>query len=675
MTRKRKARGRKPRSLAQQCRSGTQSIDKGWSRYALTAELLSDIHPGSGSGGTGIDALFSRDRYDRPVIWASHVEGVFRDAARRLRGEAVAGDFFGRPGGQQQRTVFTSLYACENSGSHIWRSSAREGFDNRAPKDDTLRVIEYVPKGTKFVSEIQLPVSELPLLQRLVQEVDALGSGRANNAGSVRLTLEKIAMTHSKREPAKTRLTLILKSRDPLCITATASPDNIIPSLSYVPGRTLLGALAAWLIAEGDRESAARFTAGHVSVSDALPLPATPPARIDSVEVLPAPLSLQSQKPEGFAGEGPWWAQPSTVTQRRDALSTTEKLRRPEDDLFVIRTAPDEPWTSYCPKRRVRLRNGRPDPQQADTSLFAVEQIVEETYFLAELQGTPEDMAKLADKLEPILEGRRWLRVGRSGGPIEVAQFAWNVTESDVIKDKKMTLLTLTSDLLLRDDHLRWQATLDEKGLCMLFHTDNLRLVKNDNGYERVLQDSVKVHGFNGTSRLWRMPATAIRRGSVFAITGDLSVVAERLANRQWLGERTHEGFGRFRLDGELPGVTGMTVPAGVELMPDDAEGEAAAATTWNWFNQRCALAVLHGGAERKPSLSQWIDLVVDLGHSPSHAIIERLNPTTSGAKPWRHTDAEAILKELNALAEAQRIVHARYFVRWLRAAMRREVR
>ena len=134
---------------------GTATAGTGWVRRTLTAEFLSDAHLGSGSGGGGIDALVARDRHDRPVIWASHLEGVLRDAARRLRGDEEASAFFGRAGGQQQRAVFTSLYAQDSPESHIWRSTARVAFDNRAPKDDTLRVIEYVPKGTKLVGEVE----------------------------------------------------------------------------------------------------------------------------------------------------------------------------------------------------------------------------------------------------------------------------------------------------------------------------------------------------------------------------------------------------------------------------------------------------------------------------------------------------------------------------------------
>lgn len=128
-----------------------------WVRQTLTAEFLSDAHLGSGSGGGGIDALIARDRHDRPVIWASHIEGVLRDAARRLRGDEAAKKFFGHAGGEQQRAVFTSLYVKESPDSHIWCSTARQAFDNRAPKDDTLRVIEYVPKARDSSVRLSCP--------------------------------------------------------------------------------------------------------------------------------------------------------------------------------------------------------------------------------------------------------------------------------------------------------------------------------------------------------------------------------------------------------------------------------------------------------------------------------------------------------------------------------------
>jgi hypothetical protein len=637
-----------------------------WVRQTLTAELLSDAHLGAGSGGGGIDALVACDRHGCPVIWASHVEGVLRDAARRLRDDQEAGEFFGRAGGEQQRAVFTSLYAQSNPERHIWRSTAREAFDNRVPKDDTLRVIEYVPKGTKLVGEVELPKSQLDTLKRLVQEVDALGSGRASGAGRVKLSLSEVASTSRKIGAATGRLVLLLKNRDPLCITATATPDNLIPTLAFVPGRTLLGAVAAWLIAEGDREAAALLTSGKVSVSDALPLPHAP-AKLDGVEVLPAPLSLQSEKPKGATGDLPWWAQEASPTKRLDAWNTKEKLKRPEDNLFVYRENASSAWTTFRPARRVRLRNGRPDPTQTDASLFAIEQIVEETHFLAELYGSADDLKKLAEKLGPVLGGQRWLRVGRAGAPVEVAQLAWaGDARAPKVADK--ALLTLTSDLLVRDEHLRWRTALDDTALQ--------KLLGDDVKLGRSLQDSVMVHGFNGTSRLWRMPAAAIRRGSVFEISGaGVAKLAERAAKNEWLGERAHEGFGRFRLDTTLPGVTVVTVTNNAPTPAGDHEEEAIAVKTREWFNARKSLAKRGGGNERKPSLSQWLDLVGELEASSPNALTSRLNPTTAGGKTWKHQDARAILNKLNAIQAPQRKLYARFFVRWLRAEMRKKAK
>lgn len=633
-----------------------------WIRQALTAEFLSDAHLGSGSGGSGVDSLVARDRHGRPVIWSSHIEGVLRDAARRLRGDQEAGRFFGRGGGEQQRAIFTSLYATNSLESRIWRSTARESFDNRAPKDDTLRVIEYVPKGTTLVGEVALPAGQLDALKRLVFEVDALGGGRSGGAGRVRLSLSDAAVASRSVGTPTGRLVLLLRNRDPLCITATAVPGNLIPSLAFVPGRTLLGALAAWLIADGHRETASLLTSGRISVSDALPLPHAP-ASLDGVEVLPAPLSLKSEKPTGATGDLPWWAQSVAPTRRVDGLGTEARLKRPEDDLFVYRENARSDWTSYRPARRVRLRSGRPDPKQADGLLFATEQLVEETNLLAEVHGSVDDLRTLSEKLGAVLKGQRWLRVGRGGAPVEVAQLAWTAASAGTTTGTKV-LLTLTSDLLTRDDHLRWRTALDEIAVRDLLDAD-VQL-------GRSIQESVMIHGFNGTSGLWRMPAAAVRRGSVFELSGDgVAALAERFAKCLWLGERTHEGFGRFRIDMSLPGVTSEPRESNAVDPGADVSDETAAARTRTWFDEHRSLAKLGSGNDRKPSLSQWFDLVGELEAGSSSALTSRLSPTTAGGRSWKHRDAESVLRKLQAIQQQQRALHARLFVRWLRAEMR----
>lgn len=645
------------------------AVHDGWSRMKLTAELLEDAHPGSGSGGAGIDALVARDRRGRPVIWASHVEGILRDAARRLRGEGVAGDFFGRAGGQQQKAVFTSLYTESDQPGRIWRSSARAAFDNRAPQDETLRVVEHVPRGTRFEGQVELPTSDLPLLYRLLQEVDALGRGRATGAGRVTLSLDETRNSWHAVGSATGRLALLLRNLDPLCITATATPDNLIPSLAFVPGRALLGALAGWLIAEGRRDAATLLVNGSVSVSDALPIPHAL-QQLPMAEVLPAPLSLQSEKPTDAAGPVPWWAQAPAVVRRLDSNDDPGKeirLKRPEHDLFVYRGRPTEPWAAFRPQLRVRLRNGRPDPNQDDPFLFAIEQIAEGTLFLCEIRGSLEDMRRLAADLQPVLEGSRWLRVGRAGAPVEVSRLAWSGAPSPGVSSSR-AILTLTSDLLIRDEYLRWHTSLDDAILHQLPGWPAAVCVAP------VVQDAVAVHGFNGTSRLWRMPASGVRRGSTFKVEGEgVLELARMIADGSWLGERTHEGFGRFRLDDTLPGVTiGTPASATAAIVAPDEREDVIAATTHKWFNEHRTLANAGDSSDRQPSLSQWLDLVAALEREEPAALTSRQNPTTVSGKNWSHPDARSILDKIAAVqGTADRTAHARLFVRWLRSEMR----
>jgi hypothetical protein len=645
----------------------------GWLQMKLSAELLDDAHLGSGSGGGGVDALVARDRRERPVIWASHLEGVLRDAARRICGEKIASDFFGRAGGWQQRAVFTSLYTGSAPQTRIWRSAARNAFDNRAPRDDALRAIEHVRRGTCFEGRVQIAASDLPLLRRLVQEVDALGSGRAAGAGRVRLALAEATSACLAAGSASGRLLLLLRNLDPLCITATATPDNLIPGMAFIPGRALLGALANWRIADGDRDAANILVNGRLSVSDALPVPRAP-TRLSAAEVLPAPLSLQSKKPLGAVGAVPWWVGAPAPVKRLDSRNLEEQelqLKRPEDDLFVYRDGPGEPWIAFRPQMRVRLRNGRPDPNQPDPSLFAVEQIAEDTLFLCEIRGELSDMDRVATGLSTVLKGRHWLRIGRAGAPVEVAGLEWTAAASPTMPSSR-AVVTLTSDLLIRDEELRWCTNLDADRL------GRLPGWPADIRVSSFVQDVVAVHGFNGTSRLWRIPSYGIRRGTVFDVEGDgVPELARRVAEGRWLGERTHQGFGRFRLDDTLPGTDVGATGAATSVTPHvDEPEEAIARMTRQWLEQHRSLAKVGGSAERRPSLSQWMDLVSELERGDGNALASRRNPTTAGGKSWNDPAAKKIVEHLAAIQDSQaRAAYARHFIRWLRAEMRRDAK
>jgi hypothetical protein len=241
-----------------------------------------------------------------------------------------------------------------------------------------------------------------------------------------------------------------------------------------------------------------------------------------------------------------------------------------------------------------------------------------------------------------------------------VAQLAWS-GDAPATRVESKALLTLASDLLVRD-FLRWHTVLDDAALK--------ELLGDDVQLGRSVQDSVMVYGFKGASRLWRMPAGAVRRESVFDVSGgSVAKLAERAAKDDWLAERTQGGVGRFRIDASLPGVTSETSASSAKAPPADDPEETIAAKTQEWFNAYEPLARPDGGNHRKPpSLSQWLAIVGEMEANGPNALTSRLNPTAASGQSWKHNGAKAILDELNNVQLPQRRLYARLFLRWLRA-------
>jgi hypothetical protein len=626
-------------------------------RYIITATLEEDAHLGIGSGGNGVDSLVARDRFERPVIWSSHFKGVLRDAAHRSVGTDFAERFFGRGGGQRRQITIGSLYTQTDVQTRVWRSAARKAFDNRAPMDETLRAIEFIPANTSFSGLVETDRPDE--LRTLLNEANALGRGRAAGAGRVRYDLQPAHLPQRKfsstNTSGSTRLRLLLRNEDPLCISATATPTNLIPSLPFVPGRVLKGSIAAWLANDGQTDAAQLVISEKIRVGDALPLPERP-EHLREVEVLPAPLTLRRAKPEGSPGPIPWWAGPHLGPRRVDGtLETDEALKRPEPDLFVCRFSPGERWRAYRPDLRIRLRGGRP---RRALELFATEQIAEKTWFAADIEAEADQLERLSSALAPVLSGSRWLLVGRGGAPVEVADTA-SGSEPAGSGGK---YLILTSDMLVRDERLRWVTELTSSTPVPGWPVDVTLKSK--------AQETSSVFGFNGTSGLWRQPAAAIRRGSVFLVAGPgIQALADAAAAGRWLGERTHEGFGRFRLDSELPGVTqGETSEPPLPSKPDLPD-DVVAARTGDWLQRHPQLAERERSNPPRPSLSQWRDLVADLERNGQSALDSRLASQTEGAMTWRHKQATGILNELRAISSPrERVEHAAFFVRWLAA-------
>ena len=522
-------------------------------RLRITISLQEDAHLGSGASGAGLNALIARDREGKPVIWASHLEGLLREQA--MLSDPAGKDaylLFGKPGGARQLVTFTSLYCRHLPGDlRVWRSAARQSFDNRAPADNTLRAVQMVPKGTTFLGEAEFPEEHEETLRRYLFQLTSIGQGRATGAGKISVEVGDLSppATPFALEQGATRLRLVLLAPDPVCVAATAIPGNLIPTASYLPGRTVLGAIANWLITRGHQDVASLLVTGEILVSDALPLPDGLSSAVPSeLEVLPAPLAIKTVKPGRSDRVAPWWAYPEAPSPLCVASDHREpgdneprledtKLKRLSGDTYFVRTR-EGAWRSYRPVIRARLRSGRPDPEQRHPSLFAIQHIAENTRFLLELQGPASALSTLCESLRPVLEARAWLRVGRAGAPVEVRATAPYAPAPLEVPDNQ-ALLTLTSDLLVRDETLRWFTELNDEDFRHVANwpTDSIKV-------ERFSQEGTTVRGFNGTARLWRLPIGGVRRGSVFRVSGPgVAALARAAQEGRWLGERCHEGF------------------------------------------------------------------------------------------------------------------------------------
>lgn len=556
-------------------------------QFQVKVSLLEDLHSGTGHSAGDLDGVQLKDRAGNPMIFRGHLKGLLREAGDVLVALGLAQpddvtDVFGAPNALGRGTLtITSLYVGEAGSSRVeWTSTGRKE-DDRGPQEDTLRTVEHVGAGTVFNALFELITGpkyarQKELVERCFQHVVALGSGR--NLGDGRI-MTAVTQTPSKPpEPfavsfggnlrsnspvsaATLRLRLVLRNLDPVCFPITGEPGNLIFSAGFMGGAAHRGGWIGALTELGHDSSWILEDQGPAFL-DALPMP--PDAlgeRTDlaAIVALPIPLDHVTRKPPAQDIDGwPWWGEPSPIKPSDD-----RKPKRPGDTEFLYRPSRQSPWIRYAPELRVHLRNNTGDVKRRkldQQSLYSVEEIVERTDFLTEITFADLTSAqKFIAAAKPILEGRKWLKLGRGGAPATVVGHVWLAQDkaAELPAGQDKIVMVLTSDLILRGPRLGYLsslttgdilrlAELDPKTLAGL---DPLMLVSNETKIDTTL-----VHGFNASSGLPRNPALAIRRGSSFLLQSTPSTIA-LLWQALWkkaavgIGTRRQEGHGRFKLE------------------------------------------------------------------------------------------------------------------------------
>lgn len=631
-------------------------------RYRLRVELVEDLHSGTGTGSGDVDALQMRDRLGRPVIRASHLKGVLLADAEELvaHNAARAKDvhaLFGQGGGGRGALKLTSLRleaGCPGQ-TLLWTASARVP-GGRRPADDTLRVVEHVAAGNRFVAELRLPSDDdlEALLRRLVTRLDRLGADRNRGNGLVKSSLDRLeAIQPAALEIKHRTLRLRLRNLGPLCLPDTGHPGNLIASHSFIRGQVLRGALMRWALARQD--TAALDALSLASVGDALPLPGeldhTSP---DDIEVMPIPLSLLTPKPAGGSVELPWWARSGPDGPACDALGpcqppADEKPKRPGMHEYLARRKGGA-WLRYSPAMRVHMRQqstdraGLPGRPTTEPKLYSMEEIAEDTRFLAELRFESDEAAQsFAHRYLPVLGGGDWLTIGREGRPA-VVEKVLGVGLPAATRYGDDWTLTLTADAVVRGPFLGHLDNLDIPVLA------ELAGIEPDARWRICGHAEIQpLHGFNAASGLRRAAAVAIRRGSCWRIRGENSHrLAEALARLPALGERTDEGCGRFVLDAQP--ICGLKRATGEPPSARENRQEALLAAA-------CGIAKQRGVAAPSPSQLQWLRnrALAAADEGQLEALIREIQYAPErrplGGKVWRDFPVEALKERLDGLA------------------------
>ncbi len=664
----------------------------------LEVELLEDLHIGTGTGWADIDALQVRDRLGRPVLPASHIKGLWREAADewcRLDPAAISrediGRLFGYPGREQGKLQLTSAYLRDGmQADHlVWGSTAIDAYGKAAEK--SLRFIEYVPAGARFVMQAALPADDekgLALLEALIARCHRLGSGRNRGHGRVRWHLATLGaaapLATLGERVIPGRLRLLLRNLEPICLARTGHPGNLIASESFIRGRSLRGAVVADCLARGQADVAHALLAETLSWGDALPLPVDTldASCLIDAEVLPIPLSIGTPKAKAQDASLPAWIPKAAgdvfgAREEIDQIDITakkpeqEKLKRPASGEFLFRPNSTADWRRYRPHLLERLHTAIPDEENAhEQALFSTEEIAERTLFLADLiVTTPEQAETLAQALQPL--GNRWLRIGRGGRPLVIEAAAWLPLPAHGKDTGTGFTMLLESELIARDALGNFQDRLDADILASLagMNAQDLDIQVEP----PVFSEGCELFGFNASTGLPRLAQRAIKAGSVARVTGrDAPRLRAALAKRRALGECPEEGFGRFRLD-VLPKPKAPTNFSPQPKAIDPPVEERLCAEARQWVKE-------FGQALRAPSRSQWGEFRsrIQAARRPedldaAFRLIEEAKDKHGGRAWAKFVDAPDYPKLREHLARkplTEAKAWLEYFLRWQRVQM-----
>lgn len=366
---------------------------------------------------------------------------------------------------------------------------------------------------------------------------------------------------------------LTVRNLSPLILRADRSRVQHNPTLDYIPGSAIRGALAAsYLQNQGDDTPFhAIFAAGRASFGDLLPSESDRPGRLlpatarvckyyrfrHAASLTDSLLRLEAAERRGDAGSlGGAWKECPKCREKRDRVSG-----------YVTPASPDfEPVTV-----RKRLLAGTAIQRFTGTAetamLYSQEALEEGQVFKGLVRFFGDGAAELRANLEQMapVRHRLTLGAGRSRGtgliriegwapafpesPVEDRFDSFNAAWQSLARTGEEVYFSLTamSHLLLRDRAGLPVTSLGGRPGALGF--DTLLGLPDARLHRHVVIPAV-ARGWNALQGLPKEDEPAIGRGSAFLISvrpGERASLVRRLGNveAQGLGRRRAEGFGR----------------------------------------------------------------------------------------------------------------------------------
>lgn len=600
-------------------------------KLTVHLDFSSDFHVGTGAGlGRVVDAVIARTADGEPVVPGSTLKGLARDAIAglpaQLRGEDVVARVFGLPGRLEGAVRFGDALPAKAWIAPAVHGRSTRNRERRRALDDALFRIEDAAACNmiaQVIAERTLGEPELVLLITLLRRIEAIGGQRRRGKGQVSVTVEvirgpegwagtrvpgtpsvfeqalrRVLDPSAKQDTAATAaatptatpvtatqpneatggpgvLWVLARADAPLVISAAPEVGNATRTLAHVPGTSLRGAIAGYLLHNGWEPSGQPFQSIFVreqvhfgplypcqswSRERSFPFPA--PASLLTCKYHPG---LRSDDPRAHgvvdALEGTAAPERCGGDPKPAPLSPLGSILQAEHDDVAERGVLRAVKPNTMLAAHVRID---PETQRAEEHmLYAQEQVVAGTWFAGFLWGPP----PLLDAIRNAVDGKG-VTVGKartrghgdlvlhlrvpSGAshPVLPGILPFSSAEGAPGNAAEFTL-TLYSDLIALDALLRPVTLLDGPALWSLLDGSGAAPFELVRGYATTRT----VLGFNGVPGRPRTADVSIVAGSTWRFRWTDPARREQVqpmldrAQERGLGLRRGEGFGRVVVD------------------------------------------------------------------------------------------------------------------------------